>query len=93
MKSGVPGLRKFCHSIVARAQFKAAQHFLETEVPALIQSIQLWLEAAEQDTTLNIPSNLVPDVQTVGSIEIVHNTLTDSSSENAGRNRNLFRFK
>ena len=41
-KSGIPELRRFCHSIIARAQFRADKHFLDTETPNLILSFSLW---------------------------------------------------
>lgn len=44
--SGIPALRKFCYEIPARAQFRSAHHFISTELPSLISSIKLWIEAA-----------------------------------------------
>ena len=64
--SGIPELRCHCHTIVTRAQFKAFNHFLEVEIPDLIQSLEVWVESAEQDSGPSVPPNRVPELQTVG---------------------------
>ena len=63
--SGVPELRDFCHSVVAKAQFRASYHFVETQIPDLIQSLKLWIEAANDDAGPAVPSNVLPDLQDV----------------------------
>ena len=63
--SGIPELRCHCHTIVTRAQFKASNHFLEVEIPDLIQSLEVWVESAEQDSGPSVPPNRVPELQTV----------------------------
>lgn len=40
--SGIPELRRFCHSITADAQFREASHFLRSTLPSLINSLELW---------------------------------------------------
>ena len=40
--SGIPELRKFCHSITARVQYMEATHFLQSKIPCLINSVRLW---------------------------------------------------
>ncbi|CAD6572450.1 MAG: hypothetical protein ASARMPRED_005340 [Alectoria sarmentosa] len=40
--SDIPEIRKHCHSIVARAQFRTSNHFLEVEVPDLVQSLEIF---------------------------------------------------
>lgn len=65
-KSGILELRNFCHSVVAKAQFRASNHFLDTEIPNLVQSLRLWIDAAaDEDLHRNISSNLVPKLQSV----------------------------
>ena len=43
--SGIPQLRKFCYEISAKAQFRAAYQYIGTELPTLLSSIRLWIEA------------------------------------------------
>jgi hypothetical protein len=40
--SGILGLRRYCHSIPAEAQFTAAAAFIEHEAPALVGSLRQW---------------------------------------------------
>jgi hypothetical protein len=42
--SEIPALRSFCYSITAQTQLLEATHFLKTRVPALLHSIQIWLD-------------------------------------------------
>ena len=63
--SGIPELRRHCHTIVTRAQFRASNHFLEVEIPDLIQSLEVWVESAEQDPGPSVPPNRVPELETV----------------------------
>ena len=63
--SGIPKLRCHCHTIVSRAQFRASNHFLEVEIPVLMQSLEVWMESAEQDSISSVPPNCVPELQIV----------------------------
>ena len=63
--SGIPKLRRYCHTIVSRAQFRASNHFLEVEIPGLMQSLEVWMESADQDSVPSVPLNCVPELQTV----------------------------
>ncbi len=63
--SGIPELRRHCHTIVTRAQFRASNHFLEVEIPDLIQSLEVWVESAEQESVPSVPPNRVPELETV----------------------------
>ena len=63
--SGIPELRRHCHTIVTKAQFRASNHFLEVEIPDLIQSLEVWVESAEQDSSPSVPPNRIPELQTV----------------------------
>ncbi len=65
--SGVPELRDFCHSVVAKAQFRASNHFLETQIPGLIQSLKLWIEAADNEPGPLLPTNALPALREVSS--------------------------
>ncbi|KAL8716089.1 MAG: hypothetical protein Q9225_006224 [Loekoesia sp. 1 TL-2023] len=57
--SCIPELRQFCHSLVARAQHKASIHFLDVELPSLIQSLEVWLSASQQEPLTTIDSQIV----------------------------------
>ena len=63
--SGIPQLRRHCHTIVSTAQFRASNHFLEVEIPDLMQSLEVWMESAEQISLPSVPPNCVPELQTV----------------------------
>ena len=60
--SEIPELRLHCHTIITRAQFRASNHFLEVEIPDLMQSLELWVESAEQDSVPSMPANCVPEL-------------------------------
>ncbi|KAH8649442.1 hypothetical protein BGZ60DRAFT_534676 [Tricladium varicosporioides] len=40
--SGIPELRRFCHTITAGAQLLEAKHFLQSTLPSLLSSVELW---------------------------------------------------
>jgi hypothetical protein len=44
--SGIPGLRRFCHSITAGAQLLEAKHFLQSTLSSLLNSIELWANSS-----------------------------------------------
>ena len=43
--SSIMGLRKHCLSIVAQSQYRAAQDYMQNSVPALLNSLELWIQA------------------------------------------------
>ncbi|KAL9016734.1 MAG: hypothetical protein Q9185_005941, partial [Variospora sp. 1 TL-2023] len=61
--SCVPELRRFCHSAVARAQHRASMHFLEVEIPSLIESLEVWLSVAQQKCPTAIDPQIVLDLE------------------------------
>ncbi|KAL8868691.1 MAG: hypothetical protein Q9174_004824, partial [Haloplaca sp. 1 TL-2023] len=61
--SGIPDLRRFCHSIVAQAQYEASLHFLEVELASLVQSLEVWLSVAEQENVVAIDPHAITDLQ------------------------------
>ena len=73
--SGIPELRRHCHTIVTRAQFRASSHFLEVEIPDLIQSLEVWVESAKQDSGSSVPPDRVPELQTVRWSNVHHQPL------------------
>ena len=40
--SGIPELRRFCHTITAGAQLLEAKHFLQSALSSLLGSVELW---------------------------------------------------
>ncbi|KAL8846664.1 MAG: hypothetical protein Q9221_008271 [Calogaya cf. arnoldii] len=62
--SGIPDLRRFCHSVVAQAQYDASLHFLEVELASLLQSLEVWLSVSEQTTRVSVDPQIVSDLQT-----------------------------
>ena len=73
--SGIPDLRRHCHTIVARAQFRASNHFLNVEIPDLIQSLEVWVESAKQDSGSSVPLDRVPELQNVRWSNLHHQPL------------------
>ncbi|KAL2063118.1 hypothetical protein VTL71DRAFT_6190 [Oculimacula yallundae] len=51
--SGIPALRRHCHTIPAQAQFRIAHHFLTVSMKGLVQQVQLWLAGGSQETMPN----------------------------------------
>lgn len=43
--SGIIQLRKHCISIVSESQLRAATEFMEQKIPALLESLQLWVQS------------------------------------------------
>lgn len=52
--SGIPDLRRYCLSLPGRALFRSADTFLESRLPALINSLEIWLEAAHNAGTQSL---------------------------------------
>lgn len=48
--SGVPDVRRFCHSITAGAQLLEAKHFLQSKLSSLLNSIELWANSSPVST-------------------------------------------
>jgi hypothetical protein len=46
--SGVPDVRRFCHTITADAQFNEAKHFLKSKLSALLNTLDLWASSSLQ---------------------------------------------
>lgn len=49
--SGIPDLRRCCHSIAADAQFMESKNFLLATIPSLVASVQLWIESLKVAST------------------------------------------
>ncbi|CAG7563209.1 unnamed protein product, partial [Fusarium equiseti] len=44
--SGVPDLRRFCHTVTADAQLNEAKHFLKSRLSALLNTLNLWADSS-----------------------------------------------
>lgn len=76
--SGIPSLRRFCHSIPARAQFRATNHFLEVQLKSLVQSLELWLSAGARNNSLQLPlDNFSEELLNVRLCHYVKDALAD----------------
>jgi hypothetical protein len=56
--SGIPDLRRYCLSLPGRALFRSADTFLKSRLPALVNSLDIWLDAAHNAGTQSM-SNIV----------------------------------
>ena len=84
--SGIPDLRRFCHSIVAEAQFRAADHYIEVQIKGLIQSLQVWLTAADgQDPLPVLPADCMKDSRTVSIPFQSHGSIAHVALEISGK--------
>lgn len=45
--SGIPELRRLCHTVTAKSQFLEAKHLLQSRLPSLLSSIRLWVESGQ----------------------------------------------
>lgn len=44
--SGIPEVRRFCHSVTAEAQLREAQHFLRSALFSFLNSLEMWARSA-----------------------------------------------
>jgi hypothetical protein len=65
--SGIPELRRFCHTITAGAQLLEAKHFLQSSLSSLLNSIELWASSS--------PAR--PQVEESGPDESIYEILED----------------
>ena len=42
--SGIPDLRRFCHTITAKPQYFEAKNYLQSSLASLLTSVRLWVE-------------------------------------------------
>jgi len=45
--SGIPDLRRFCHSLTADAQLREARHFLQSRLFSVLNSLEIWTRGAK----------------------------------------------
>ncbi len=56
--SGIPELRRYCLSLPGRALFRSAHAHLEHQLPTLVDSVEIWLDAAQKSGTETFSSSL-----------------------------------
>jgi hypothetical protein len=53
--SGIPELRRFCHTITAEAQLREAKHFLQSTLSSLLGSVELWSSEPPPTPQVEVP--------------------------------------
>lgn len=71
--SGIPELRRFCHTITADAQLREAKHFLQSTLSSLLSSVEVWASSSP-------PPAQVEDDQHDMSVQSVLEELTEDVS-------------
>lgn len=66
--SGIPELRRYCQSVPAEAQFRAAAAFLEHRVPTLLGSLNQWALVGSDSVTAESAATLSRVVNRVKGI-------------------------
>jgi hypothetical protein len=69
--SGIPELRRFCHSITADAQLLEAKHFLRSTLSSLLNSVEIWTSSLSD----------VPQASDDNAKELIYGTLQDSIAQ------------
>lgn len=57
--SGVPDLRRFCHTVTADAQFNEAKHFLKSRLSALLITLDLWADSSLRKQEVEQPDDSI----------------------------------
>lgn len=76
--SGIPELRRFCHSIAADAQLLEAKHFLKSKLASLFSSLDLWactsLPPSSDDESDNISGQDESVIEALEDVEadVIH---------------------
>lgn len=53
--SGIPEIRRFCHTITADAQLREAKHFLQSALSNLLGSVELWSNVSPLIPQVEVP--------------------------------------
>lgn len=79
--SGIPEIRRFCHTITAGAQLREAKHFLQSALPSLLSSVELWTGTSspqlqadnrEQGESIhNILQEIIAEVRVMSPLVVV----------------------
>ena len=57
--SGVPDLRRFCHTVTADAQLNEAKHFLKSRLSALLNTLDLWADSSLRKKDIEQPDESI----------------------------------
>jgi hypothetical protein len=63
LTSGILALRKYCIGIVAESHLRAAINYVENQVPALLGSVQLWIDAGSGTASVEGKEKLLEVVE------------------------------
>ncbi|KAH8703638.1 hypothetical protein BGW36DRAFT_287095 [Talaromyces proteolyticus] len=72
--SGIPELRRFCHSIVANARLLEAKNVLQSKISGLLNSIELWTRTVP----VSVPS---PTGDVTNTIQLDYKVLQEAKSK------------
>jgi hypothetical protein len=74
--SGILELRRYCIGVVAQSRLQAIQSFIKDKIPALIGSVELWVEAGAGDASAEDKQQVLDAVSTMQQrLEKVRNFL------------------
>lgn len=69
--SGIPDLRRFCHTITADAQLLQARHFLQSTLSSLLNSVELWANRSREP----------PKIKMIVPAQSIYDNLNESKRE------------
>ncbi|KAH8688821.1 hypothetical protein BGW36DRAFT_392225 [Talaromyces proteolyticus] len=65
--SGILGLRRYCIGIVAESHLRASTEYIKNEIPALLGSVELWIQAASVNTNAERKQQITDAVSVIQS--------------------------
>lgn len=79
--SGIIEMRRHCISIVAESQLRAATLYMQRQIPALLDSLQLWVQSGSGSYSAErknaIRQTLENVERTLQRVRILHSMATD----------------
>ncbi|KAF2183055.1 hypothetical protein K469DRAFT_584335 [Zopfia rhizophila CBS 207.26] len=73
--SGIPEVRRFCHTITAQSQLDESKNFLLSKLPSLLSSARLWMEKTLQEADDSATTETIRD-ELLESINLAENEKT-----------------
>lgn len=74
--SGIPEVRRFCHTITAQAQLEESKNFLLSKLPSLLSSARLWMEKTLQEANDSTTPEMIRE-ELLESIEDTESKIED----------------
>lgn len=74
--SGIPEVRRFCHTITAQAQLEESKNFLLSKLPSLLSSARLWMEKTLQEANDSTTPEMIRE-ELLESIEETESKIED----------------